>query len=54
MTNKDQLDLRSGVMSGQIMPGRAMIRFGRGGRAKLKRAVDEKRRTDTVKLGAGC
>ena len=45
---------RLGVMSGRIMPGRKVIRFGCAGRARSKSAIDEKRRADTVKLVAGC
>jgi hypothetical protein len=41
-------------MSGKVMPRGAANRFVRAGVAELKRAVDEKRRADTVKLVAGC
>jgi hypothetical protein len=41
-------------MTGQIVPGRAVIRLGRAGEVMLKRSVDEKRRADKVMLVAGC
>jgi hypothetical protein len=57
MTNADHLEdpsLRPGVRLGQVMPRRAVIRFGSAVRGKPKWAVDGKRKVDTVKLVAGC
>ena len=46
--------LRSRVMLVRIRPGLALMRFMHAGAAELKRAVDEKRKADAVKLAAGC